>query len=204
MAWAVGAVQVNLESGTTDGATTLMIDYVELDSDPVPAVSKDKSDWFLKRMIIDGFPTFGGATNTPTSTARLWSWAVATMSYDAAQHVQDDELPVMDPSTWDIYRRLLQSGVNPVYATWTPALTSDDLHTVSGVATPGDFAVVDHPWGLARVHADFSISNAGLVDESGVYIHCSLEAGPGSYDWVAGETLSTRWIYRALLQKRRG
>lgn len=179
-----------------------IFDFEDITADDL--VTQDKSDWFIKRIIVDAYPVITRASNT-TNPARIWGLGLGSLQDDVAlawdlSALTADQL--FRPDSMDRWRRTFRLYNRPVYATWTPAVVSGDL-AVNEAGSFNRIEVADSPWGLSAVHDDFEVSNAGLVPDSGVYAVISTAEGPGAYDWASGDILTVQCYTRTLLQKRR-
>lgn len=113
---------------------------------------------------------------------------------------------VLDPTTYERWRRLFKTYTRPVYRTWEPKLDSNGrLFTWDAMGSPVETNASDSPWGISSIHDDFSVSNAGLVDRTSLYLAISSDAiAPADrYEWIDGDRLVVAAYVRVLLQKRR-
>lgn len=193
----------NLGGGEAAGiAGTVVLSFDDIDSDEA-LITQDKSDWFIKRVIVDAYPTLFRGSSATSPPTRLWEMGIGTMdASEFTEFVVGDS--VIDATTYERWRRLFKTYTRPVYATATYTIDANgDLVTQDG-GTATENVVVDSPYGPSCVQDDFTVSNAGLVQNSNMYIVCSTsDIISGSYHWIVGEQLYVGLTTRVLLQKRR-
>lgn len=203
---AEGVATVTHPTPATDAAynSQPILDFFDINADNV-LITQDKSDWFIKRVLVELYPTLSRASAT-SAPARLYQMGLLTMMDADNTDLEGGVAPVLSAVTFDAARRVLRTYSRPVYATWQPQLitgASGALRTDAAAAIAGN-AVAGEPWGEAHIRDDFEVSNASLVEGSTLYIACSTQgAGPGTYDWAVGDQLLYWWNARVLLQKRR-
>lgn len=212
MGWWVSTHDVSVLS---DGSAAIEMETVfsfdDINSDPA-LITQDKSDWFIKRVLVDVFPTLGRPTSATSGPARIYELALGTMmsAQAAALVVTPDYLLTAD--VYEQWRRLFRSYVKPVYATWEPQSEYDTLSNNYGLLTldgssvvPAEATTSDSPWGPSAIADDFTVSSAGLVEDSAMYLSVSTSdvAPSARFEWNAGETLNIAAYVRVLLQKRR-
>lgn len=206
MGWWTSQEVMAFTSNGTDVALdfTTVLDFQDIDSDD-SLITQDKSDWFIKRVLLDCYPVLGRPSSPTSGPARIWEFGIGTMEVTNAAHLIANTSEVLDPLFYERWRRLFKTYTRPVYATWAPALSTNGTLATQSDDTPTEVNVAGEPWGSASIHDDFSVSNAGLVDNSALYLVASTTLIPPSvsYDWAAGDTLSVSAYIRVLLQKRR-
>lgn len=207
MGWFVGGAVQQLTTsggGAWNPVTDAIMSFDDINNDD-PIIAQDKSDWFIKRVIIDAYPTLGRASTGTSAPTRLWELGIGTMDIteSTALDATTNET-IVDPDTYERWRRLFKTYSRPVYATLTLGLTSSGELVTADAGTINEVNVVDSPWGESSIHDDFTVSNAGLVHNSGVYLALtpSNNVSP-NYEWLSGESLTVGYTYRILLQKRR-
>lgn len=179
-----------------------VFDFEDITADDL--VTQDKSDWFIKRVIVDAYPVVGRQTAT-SAPARIWGLGLGTLQDDVALSWDLSVLTtdqIFSADSMDRWRRTFRLYNKPVYATWNPATVSGQL-AVDEAAATNQLYTADSPWGDSAVHDDFEVSNAGLVPDSGMYAVIGTAPGPSNYDWASGDTLTVQCYTRTLLQKRR-
>lgn len=206
MGWWTSQEEISFTSDGTEPALdfSTVLEFDDIDSDDA-LITQDKSDWFIKRVLLDVYPVLGRPSSPTSGPARIWEFAVGTMQETDAAHIVSNPAEILDPGFYERWRRLFKTYTRPVYATWDPSLHNGKLLVDTATSMPAEVNIVDSPWGPASIHDDFSVSNAGLVDNSGLYVVASTTLTPPStsYDWAAGDTLSCSAYIRVLLQKRR-
>lgn len=205
--WYVGDFQFSVTaSATPTTAATLngtaLFDFFDINADNT-LITQEKSDWFIKRVLVDVFPSLSrnSATSLP---ARLWEFGLMTMDDSVFGDLITGIAPVISATVFDGARRTLRTYTKPVYATWEPRMTAAPGQRVDTAGAVTERMVADSPWGTAHVSDDFEVSNASLVETSSLYAMAStVLQGPGSYDWAASDVLNLAGNFRVLLQKRR-
>jgi len=210
MGWFLGAgVLINAHgdpAGNSFAQDVIMTfdDIDELSS----AMTKDKSDWFIKRILVDVYGAIATRTDGATAGSRMVDYAICTAN--DLQMLEWDANPseIHSPGFWDLTRRVIRTYNRPVYDPFEPMIDEGNggrLAVISQSGTaPGDrrFDAGWDYWGPSYIHDDFTVSSAGLVPESSLYIAMSNAAvGPG---YFPGDQVAAYWNARVLLQKRRG
>lgn len=213
---------VQIPTGATGGAVDLTTVLTHDDITSEEVVSQDKSDWFVKRVIVEAFPTLyvpqEGAW-LESSVMRMWSMAIGVMdSEEAASWVVNGSSPgdiIQSPNGFERWARLFRQYNRPVYRTGVlktiaPSATTTYDHRLrvetAAASTPpqDDVRVFGEPYGFASVMDDFEVSNAGIRDRQALYVAVGPNLGPNPYFWQSGEVLSIVINLRILLQQRRG
>lgn len=183
-----------------------VFDFDDINNDNV-LITQDKSDWFIKRVIIDAFPVLerDAQNNGP---ARLFEFGIGTMEGARAGALITTPQAVLSPFFYEEWRRLFKSYAKPVYATWEPIVDPANLLLGTDEAPLSGAPIIntaDSPWGLSAIHEDFTVSNAGLVSDSALYLAVSTSPlSPTSrYGWNTGDSVHVAANVRVLLQKRR-
>lgn len=175
--------------------------FNDIDSDQA-LIAKDKSDWFVKRVIVDAYPVMA-RVNELTFPGRLWEFAIGTMDDSKATLLDAAHGSVFDSVTYDNWRRVFRTYSRPVYSTAYNGYTGGPAQVVDGTGPATQLHTVDSPWGPSNVRDDFDVSNAGLVPQTGLYVMSSLSTMNGTIEWEVGDTLTVYCTTRVLLQKRR-
>lgn len=172
-------------------------DIDELDS----VMSKDKSDWFIKRVLFHGYPylTRSATTSLPY---RICSVALHTSMDPLNQSMNASDVPIMSAPWYDSTMRILRTYNRPLYDAWQPATTeggrlitiADDIEVYDSVQSI---------WGPSHIQDDFTVSNAGLVNDSSMFVSLST-CNIGGPSYSSGDTIALFWTLQVLLQKRRG
>jgi len=211
MGWVVGAADLSfaataLDVGSGGASVQFLFDFADVDADAITGrIEQDKSDWFVKRVIIDAYAAASFTNVTPTDTARLWAMGLGVIGVENANEIGADELSVYSAEATNLYARTFRTYSRPVYASALIGYTGDFNLATENVTSggPSSYGVTSTPWGGAHVRDDFEVSNAGLRNNQACCIHVSMEPGPASYDWDTGDVLYIRYFYRVLMQKRR-
>lgn len=206
--WIVGQSRQSLAQAGGAGTDTAMwievFDFTDVDPDAlVGTITQDKSDWFVRRCILDVFCSVSFANATANDTARLYQLGMGIMPDADSLNIPNQDPQVLSPIGYNNWARLFQTWVKPVYgAAVIPYTAGGDVSTEVG--TPTAHSVTAPFWGPSGWHADFEVSNAGLRNEQSCGFHLSLTDGSSfNYDWDQGDVLFICLNYRILLQKRR-
>jgi len=198
-------LSVTAQAGTSSSVATLvsspLFDFFDVNNDNT-LITQDKSDWFIKRMIVSVYPTLSRA-NLTSPTARLWQCGFCTMSDSVAGDLVTGVAPVISATVYDGCKRMFRSYTRPVYATAVQSITSGNLQVT---ATTGSVALqtLDSPWGGSYIDDDFEVSNASLFETDSVnFLLSTTLVGPGSYDWAVSDQVAVAVFTKTLLQKRR-
>jgi len=213
MGWIVDTVRYSfpaVDVGGSEGAggaiVRTLFDFADVDAEALTGrIEQDKSDWFVKRFIVDCFAAVSFENATPTDTARLWALGLGVIPDNNATDIDSNHLSVYGPEATNLYARTFRTYVRPVYAAALIPYTAEFAVAVPGSSggNPESYGVTSTPWGPSMVRDDFEVSNAGLRNNQAVSLHVSLEPGPAGFTWDIGDQLYISMAYRALLQKRR-
>lgn len=213
MGWIVGESRItyNFPGGDPDNATSVLtlFDFADLDPDALTGrIDKDKSDWFIKRVILDwtGFP--GMSDTSVYDCFRNYQVAMCTIGNENAIDISTQNYGVFSPEVYNLASRLFRTWQCRAYI---PLVTNLGIGDVIGtVVVPHDEVTVTGGWtmapnfGSAAYHQDFEVSNAGLRNNQICALIVNQSRGPAAaYDWKEGDTLIFNYQYRVLLQKRR-
>lgn len=205
MGWWVSDESLSFEKTGIPSALdfSTVFEFDDIDSDD-SLITQDKSDWFIKRVIVDVYPQL--LRNNPLGgPARIWQCAIGTMEFSNADFLTNSPLPILNAGFYERWRRLFKTYTRPVYTPWLPALSTNGTLATQSDDTPVAVADATTPFGPSSIHDDFSVSNAGLVDNSGLVIAItSTDTAPGpGYFWQADDSMTAVAYVRVLLQKRR-
>lgn len=180
-----------------------VFEFNDIDADDA-LITQDKSDWFIKRVILDLYPVVGRPSAPTSGPARIYECALGTMDLAKAANLVSSPQEVLSADFYEQWRRLFKTYTRPVYSTWEPTLDGSILQ-VDTTPTNNEINVADSPWGAASIHDDFSVSNAGLVHDTAMFVVVSTtDTAPSTrFEWAAGDTFSASAYIRVLLQKRR-
>lgn len=204
MGWFVGSDEIQF---TVDDSSPglgsnwqQMFGFADIDSDDA-LIAQDKSDWFIKRVLLDAYPVLTRADEI-SAPARIYSLAIGTIPVPSSSGAIPGS-DIFTSTAYDYWRRLFRSYSRPVYATTLVGLADNDTSVVTSAGPATSKTVADSPWGPSSVHDDFEVSNAGLVHNSGLIVAASTALGPSVYTWDENDILTVFVQWRVLLQKRR-
>lgn len=207
-----------LSSGVLINAWEAVAPGVGFGSDPIltfddieelsSSMTKDKSDWFIKRVLVDIYVNIAARGAENSAASRMVDIALFTAPELQVETWNLDPSEIHQPAFWDITRRMIRTYNRPAYDPFEPMIDETNggrvaVTSASGTA-PADrrFDAGWGYWGPNYVHDDFTVSNAGLVPESSFFIAMSnASVGPG---YFPGDQVAAYWSTRVLLQKRRG
>lgn len=210
MGWVVGefaTTTIEAVGGGNEAGVVALFDFADIDADALTGrIEQDKSDWFVKRVILDVYAAVSFEDTTPTDVARLWALGLGVVGNADADEIASNNYGVYSPEATNLYARTFRTYSRPVYAGGLIGYTGDFNIATENVTTGGPvggYSTTAPFWGDARVHDDFEVSNAGLRNNQSVIAHVSLLNGPASFDWDVGDALYVSGQYRVLMQKRR-
>jgi len=207
--WVVGFNNMSFIKGDTGPANTIgtLFDFADIDAEALTGrIEQDKSDWFIKRVILEAYAAFSTSETTPTDVARIWQMGVGVMSNDHANEFNDSNLRVYSGETYNLWARTFRTWSRPVYAGGLIGYTGDfniATENVTSGGPTGGYSTTAPFWGESSVKEDFEVSNAGLRNNQSCLFLLSDSEGPASFDWDDGDVLYVTVNYRVLLQKRR-
>lgn len=189
---------------------TPIVFFEDLNADNV-LIAGEKPDWFLKRLIIDLYPSFTGTVDGIELPARFWEASFATMGIENNALVLFQGYNVIGDEYHELSQRVLRQYSRPVYNTYSPKVLAGNPQganlnagvSVGNPAPPTDRQVSGEPWGPASVRDDFEVSNVNVREQAALYMHLSMSQYGGTADWGQDEVLTVRYVTRLLLQKRR-
>jgi len=214
MGWIVGEFRssVAFPDGDPDNntATDTLFDFADIDPEALTGrIEKDKSDWFIKRVILDwtGFP--GMAGTAVYDCMRNYQIMLCTIGLENDIELANGNFGVFSPESYNLASRVMRTWQCRSYI---PLVNNLGIGSgaIGSVVVPHDEVTVAGGWtmapnfGSAAYHADFEVSNAGLRNNQACVIVKNQSRGPAAaYDWKEGDTLFLNMQYRILLQKRR-
>jgi len=210
MGWVVGTFAtsvVEAAGGGNEASIVSLFDFADVDADALTGrIEQDKSDWFVKRVIVDVYAAVSFDGTGPTDVARLWALGLGVVGNADADEISSNNYGVYSAEATNLYARTFRTYSRPVYAGGIIGYTGDFNIATENVTTGGPvggWSTTAPFWGDARIHDDFEVSNAGLRNNQSVVAHISLLNGPGSFDWDVDDVLYLEGQYRVLMQKRR-
>jgi len=166
------------------------------------AIAADKSDWFVKRVILDIYLSLGAVGGQITDTARLTEWGVGICTDVVGTDVANANIRPISDEFFDSCARVFQTWQMPVYLGGVVPYDGETI-AVTNPSTASEWGVMAPFWGPASAHLDIEVSNAGLRPDQSCELFISQVPGPGSYNWDASDSLNFNVMYKVLLQKRR-
>lgn len=220
MGWIVGHTQLNFNRDASGDQNTNVVDLFDFaDIDPEATTGRieaDKSDWFIKRAILQIFAVASLDGLQQSDTMRLFAWGCSVVGNQDATVVGSSDLQVFGPEWYNVQARILQTGMLPVYhpgflpyGQGNPS-NNQGVLTVEGSEIPangGSDPVGWGPlapwWGPSHQVVDVPVSNAGLRNNQSCAFTASTVDFPG-WSWVDGDNLRIKIGYQFLMQKRKG
>jgi len=209
MGWVVGQGTFNLEAnaGLDDVGVVPLFDFADVDADALTGrIEQDKSDWFVKRFIVDIYAAVSFVNTSPTDVARLWALGVGIIGNSDADVMAIEDFGVYSAEATNLYARTFRTYSRPVYAGGLIGYTGDQNIATENVTTggpTGGWSTTAPFWGPSSIRDDFEVSNAGLRNNQSCCLQVGLTPGPASFDWDDGDILYLAYFYRVLMQKRR-
>lgn len=218
--WIVGTsnATINFPDSDPDSNTAYytLFDFADIDPEALTGrIEQDKSDWFVKRVILNlaAQAVLGGTGEGDTH--RFYEWAVGTIGTANAEELNNagggEGYPIIGPEAYNLWSRQFQSGVNVCYHTSILPYASDETTGRLRLAVDSTDASLEAGWvlaapffGAAMKSYDFTVSNAGLRNNQECGIAITQCQGPlGATNWDGEDFLAIRWWYQILVQKRR-
>jgi len=192
-----------------------LFDFADVDPEALTGrIEQDKSDWFIKRVILNicAFAYCEGLGSQ--DNVRFYEWGIGTMGVENANKVTSENYAVWSPETYNLWARQFQTGVAPAYLPATLPFAQDvgepayDGFRVAvdsqSSSVPAGYGAMAPFWGPALHTHDFTVSNAGLRNNQGVYLMYNQCEGPAlGVNWEEDDQLLVWTKYQVLLQKRR-
>lgn len=217
MGWWIDAGYTNFvynaaEIGGQYGGAVSTIQFADITDDD-SLITRDNSDWFVKRVLFEAFPSLDTGNNTSAfDTKRLLTVAVGTVDNDKlAEWVVNQREDLFSPDGYELWARIFRMWQTPVYQPFAPKIVVGSAYT-GALGTSGSSAetyawranMMD--WGQSAIIDDISVSNAGLKPEQSLAIAFCGDRNMDinePYRWENGDTVGLRFNLRVLLQKRR-
>lgn len=215
MGWFVSPFRGSYVWDGTAGTRTNMIElmaFAEIDGDG-GIIAKDKSDWFIKRILLDGMFMLNPATfNGVNDAMKMVPWMLGTWGAADAIDMATNGHSVAEPDGFDSARRVIRTGYTPTYLPHgvlvEGAIGADfNAQRVKDTSLSSTSYRAAAPYfGVQRIEMDITVSNAGLVPDSSLYLATTTDAaiGAGAYGWETGDGYNYYLGLRVLLQKRAG
>lgn len=206
--WIVGTFTTStgaiVPNANINGSVTLF-DFADVDAEALTGrIEQDKSDWFVKRVLLDLYPACSFAETEPTDTARVYEVGIGIMGNADVEEFGEQNFRVMSPEVFNYWARTFRTYTRPVYASaLMPYAESFAVQNYPTVDVPMSYGVMSCPWGNANISDDFEVTNAGLRNNQSCVLLFSIGQPPAGYIWNEGDNLYVAGTYRILLQKRR-
>lgn len=220
MGWIVGKSTVTLSYNSSQEQTLAAVDLFDFaDIDPEATTGRieaDKSDWFIKRVILNVF----GVANLDgvgiEDTARVYNWGLSVAGTSESDEIISNDYAIFGPEWYNLQARILRTGMAPAYH--VPALplaianpsnnyalgvTEMGPIEADGGGTPVGFVSAFGFWGQSRFVEDFPVSNAGLRNNQTCRFTVCTDDFQGIMNWANGDILGVHLGYQVLMQKRR-
>lgn len=207
--WVVGtftALTGLIEANGNRNEAVTLFDFADIDAEALTGrIEQDKSDWFIKRVIIDCYASVSFDGVSPTDTARVYEVGIGVMPNANVEEFLDTNLRVMTGETFNLWARTFRTYTRPVYAGALIPYTEQFAVAVPGSSggNPASYGVTAPFWGPANIQDDFDVSNAGLRNNQSCVLLFSVGQATAGYIWDEGDNLYLAGTYRILLQKRR-
>jgi len=222
MGWIVGR---NAYSLLCDGnPVTIMdfwFDFADIDPEALTGkIEADKSDWFIKRAIVDVYGQAQLAGIEQEDAQRFITLGLSTIGNQNAVEVTDNDFNVFSPEWYNLQARILHTDSMVIYhpsqipyGVGNPSnnfgIANVDMNQepTEGGATPAGWVASAPFLGTARQHWDLQVSNAGLRNNQGLALTVATHnTGFSNWGmtWADGDRALIQVFYRVLMQKRRG
>lgn len=161
-------------SGTLEDQSVPLMTFEEITNDEA-ALSKEDSDWFVQRLLIDWIPNMGSIGASDFRYAKAYEHIIFTMNNRLRETT---EQPVSQSViTDDIYNRaarVLHTGVNPIHVHYNPRITTQGTQAgAQAVDAGGDdntIGTAGVPWlGTEMVSLDLN-SKFALKEDTNLYM----------------------------------
>lgn len=216
MGWVVGNTQLSLtHSGLSDhtAASITLFDFADIDPEALTGrIEADKSDWFIKRAILNIYAAASLEGLGAGDTARLFAWGLTVANTENTNDLLGTNQTVYGPEWYNNQARILRTGLMPAYhAPVLPLAAGSESGTIGvstilgaapGAADPVGYSLLFGMWGPAARHEDMVVSNAGLRNNQTVEFYCNT-IDASIYGWDGGDALNVELSYQFLMQKRR-
>jgi len=203
--WIADGVKSNFAftSGSINTVAVNLFQFSDINAEALSgAIAADKSDWFVKRVILDIYLSLGAVGGEINDTARLTEWGVGICNDVVGTDVANGNIRPISDEFFDACARVFQTWQMPVYLGGVVPYDGETL-AVTNPSTASEWGVMAPFWGPSAKHLDIEVSNAGLRPDQSCELFISQVPGPGSYNWDASDSLNFNVMYKVLLQKRR-
>lgn len=213
--WIVGHFSANMSfpSGDPDANTIYrtLFDFADIDPEALTGrIEQDKSDWFVKRAILNIAASARLAGLDEGDVMRTFEWGVGTIGVENAASLVANDTPVFGAEAYNLWARQFQTGVQPAYhipvLPYAAVEGTGDIRLAVTSATGSEAAgwtIMSPVWGPSLRAYDFTVSNAGLRNNQECGIAFTQSQSVTGLSWDEGDTLDVAVWYQILVQKRR-
>jgi len=187
-----------------DDQAALLFSFDDI-TDTEDNLSREKSDWFVQRMLIDWIPNMDALQQADLRYSKLYQHNLLTMNNRLAESTDTGGTQsVLTDNIYNRAARILHTGLNPVHAHWNPVVSiaqDGELQTSGGDPGAAQVGLSVAPWlGTEHVSLDLS-SKFGLREDT----NCYLAFGPWEKAdiWPEDNTLTILGLARTLVQRKR-
>lgn len=168
-------------------------------------LSREKSDWFCQRMLIDWIPNMEALEQADTRYSKLYSSMLFTMNNRLAETTNISPLQdIVIDGVYNRAARVLQTGVHPVHAHWNPVISiaqDGELQTSGGNPGAAQVGLAVAPWlGKEHVHIDIK-PKFGLREDQNLYLGVCPWQKPDL--WPEANVLTVLGTAKLLVQRKR-
>jgi len=220
MGWIVGKGGYSFQTDDGNPVTILdfLFDFADIDPEAVTGkIEADKSDWFIKRVILDLYAVAVLDGFDENDSKRFFSIGLSTCGIANGVTITDNDLSVFSPEWYNLQARILQTDVCVAYHTSQIPLAmanpsnnfavATTLMNQSADADPVGWVDQAPFLGTSERHYDLQVSSAGLRNNQGMAITIATESpsfNSMGMAWQPADRLTVQLFYRILMQKRRG
>jgi len=213
MGWLVGVSRIPLSGEFPGSNVDFLFDFVDIDPDAVAGrIEADKSDWFIKRCLMDFYATARLPGVDQDDYVRVLEVGISTVGVENATAVNANDHRVFGPEWYNLQSRIIQTFTMPAYhAGQIPQSIANPSNytaipivdaTTAANSDPVGFVNMAGWYGPGYRTLDISVSNAGLRNNQGFCVTASKFDLRGN-EWQTGDDVWLDIMYRVLLQKRR-
>lgn len=210
----VGLTIESVVAQTLEDQTVPLLTFEDITTDEANLTRED-SEWFVQRIILDGIPDFQPFTDADNNASKAYEMALFTMNNRLRETTdQPTGQDIIVDNVYNRAARMLQTAVCPVHAHWKPmihaagnpvgALGAQIAMTFAEAATSTDTPrMASSPWyGSELVHWDLK-SKFGLKEDTNLYL--GIGAFLKDLLWDASDSYDLTFAFKAriLVQRKR-
>lgn len=204
MGWFISEDEVflNPDGVSKSDAILELFRFDDIDSDQA-GIGKQKSDWFIKRVIVDVYSHFNaGGTWGQFAGCGFLAYSMGTMTGEEVDSVNIGLGDQMSADGYDQWSRLFRTWTRPTYRpSHFPVESTGALSAKP--SGPQDYRASALWFGESYIRDDFQVSNAGLRPEDIVVMWVSTLDTFAARPYLDGDQVAIKMYARTLLQKRR-